>query len=147
MKSNSLPTILIADDDEDDRNWVKEALTESPVLSNTRFVTDGEELMDYLRHRGRFAAPGDLSYPGLIILDLNMPRKDGREALKEIRADPRLRHIPVVILTTSRAEADVFNTYNSGANTFIQKPPTFDSLSQIMRMLTHYWFEIAELPL
>ena len=147
MKSSSLPTILIADDDEDDRNWVKDALTESPVPSNLRFVTDGEELMDFLRHRGRYAAPRDLSYPGLIILDLNMPRKDGREALKEIRADPRLRHIPVVILTTSQAESDVFYTYNIGANTFIQKPVTLESLSEIMRALTRYWFEIAKLPL
>ncbi len=148
MKLESrLPTILIAEDDADDRQWVKEALIESRVASDLRFVQDGEELMDFLQHRGKYAASGNLAYPGVILLDLNMPRKDGREALKEIKADPRLRHIPVVILTTSKAEEDVFRTYNLGANTVIHKPVTYEGLIQIMRSLAHYWFEVAELPL
>lgn len=147
MKCSHLPTILIADDDEDDRNWVKEALAESLMANNPRFVTDGEELMDFLRHRGQYTIQSGQSYPSLILLDLNMPRKDGREALKEIKADPRLRHIPIVILTTSRAEEDVFHSYKSGANTVIQKPVTFDGLIRIMHTLTHYWFKVAELPL
>jgi CheY-like chemotaxis protein len=148
MKTGSrLPMILIAEDDEDDRQWVKEALIESRVTTDLRFVVDGEELMDFLFHRGKYAGTASLVYPGLILLDLNMPKKDGREALKEIKADPRLRHIPVVILTTSRAEEDVFRTYNLGANTVIHKPVSYQGLIQIMRSLAHYWFEIAELPL
>ncbi len=146
MKASSLPTILVADDDEDDRTWVQEALAESPVPNQVHFVIDGEELMDFLRHHGPYATPGDRSDPGLILLDLNMPRKDGREALKEIRADSRLCHIPVVILTTSRAEEDVWLMYRSGANTVVHKPATFGSLIEIMRTLTHYWFETAERP-
>jgi len=146
MKASFLPTILVADDDEDDRTWVQEALSESPVPSQVHFVIDGEELMDFLRHRGSYATPGGRSDPGLILLDLNMPRKDGREALKEIRADTRLCHIPVVILTTSRAEEDVWLMYRSGANTVVHKPATLGSLIEIMRTLTHYWFETAERP-
>jgi CheY-like chemotaxis protein len=144
------PLIVIAEDDEDDRQWVKEALLESQVTHQTLFVTDGEELLDYLRHRGRYAAlatTGNLTQPGLVLLDLNMPRKDGREALKEIKADPRLRHIPIVILTTSKAEEDVFRTYSMGANTVIHKPATHDELTAIMQTLTRYWFQMAELPL
>ncbi len=145
--SKKPPTILVAEDDEDDRQWVKEALTESKIQTEVRFVPDGEELMDFLLHRGKYAVVGSLAYPGLILLDLNMPKKDGREALREIKADPRLRHIPIVILTTSKAEEDVFRTYNLGANTVIHKPVTYDGLIQIMRTLTQYWFEIAEIPL
>ena len=144
------PIIIVAEDDEDDRQWVKEALLESDVAHQVVFVNDGEELMDYLRHRGRYAAlaaTGNLTYPGLVLLDLNMPRKDGREALKEIKTDPRLRHIPIVILTTSKAEEDVFRTYNMGANTVIHKPVTHNDLTQIMQTLTRYWFQVAELPL
>ena len=143
-------TILIAEDDQDDRQWIKEALAKCQFEQQIRFVVDGEELMDYLRHRGRYAAlaaTGNLIYPGLVLLDLNMPRKDGREALKEIKSDPRLRHIPIIILTTSKAEEDVFRTYNMGANTVIHKPVTHDDLAQIMQTLTRYWFQVAELPL
>lgn len=146
-KTDNPPIILVAEDDPDDRQWIKEALTECRLDQDLRFVDDGEDLMDFLLHRGKYTATGSLVYPGLILLDLNMPRKDGREALKEIKADPRLRHIPVIILTTSRAEEDIFRTYNLGANTVILKPITFDNLVHIMRTVAHYWFEVSELPL
>ncbi len=140
-------SILIAEDDPDDRLWIKEALTECQITQDVHYVEDGEELMDYLLHRGKYTTTRSLAYPGLILLDLNMPKKDGREALKEIKTDPRLRHIPIIILTTSRAEEDTFRTYNLGANTVIHKPVTYDKLVQTMRSLANYWFEISELPL
>lgn len=143
----SLPTILIAEDDSDDRIWIKEALAECKITSGVQFVVDGEDLMDYLHHRGRYISASSLSYPGLILLDLNMPKKDGRAALKEIKEDPRLRHIPIVILTTSTAQEDTFKTYNMGANSVIHKPVTFENLVKIMRMVTSYWFDISELPI
>jgi CheY-like chemotaxis protein len=139
--------ILIAEDDPDDRQWIKEALTKCHFEQQVNFVVDGEELMDFLLHRGKYAVTGNLAYPGLILLDLNMPKKDGRESLKEIKSDPRIRHIPIIILTTSRAEEDTFRTYNLGANSVIHKPVTFDNLVQIMQTLTDYWFKIVELPL
>ncbi len=140
-------TILVAEDDPDDRLWIKEALTECHMGEHTRFVEDGEELLDCLLHRGKFTDTRSLSFPGLILLDLNMPKMDGREALKEIKADHRLRHIPIVILTTSQAEEDTFRTYDLGANTVIHKPVTYDQLVKIMQSLTTYWFETSELPL
>jgi CheY-like chemotaxis protein len=138
--------ILMADDDADDRMLTKEALEESRVLNELRFVEDGEELMDYLHRRGRFTDPADSPRPGLILLDLNMPKKDGREALKEIKADPNLRRIPVVVMTTSRAEEDIFRSYDFGASSFITKPVTFDRLVELMRTLGEYWVEFVELP-
>ncbi len=133
----------MADDDADDRMLTKEALEESRVLNDLRFVEDGEELMEYLNRRGKFA---DAPRPGLILLDLNMPRKDGREALKEIKADPHLRRIPVVVMTTSKAEEDVFRSYDLGASSFITKPVTFDRLVELMKTLGQYWVEFVELP-
>jgi CheY-like chemotaxis protein len=147
MPNNARPiTILLADDDADDRMLAKEALDESRVANELRCVEDGEQLMDYLCRRGAFADPRSSPRPGLILLDLNMPRKDGREALKEIKGDPNLRHIPVVVLTTSKAEADIYRTYGLGVNSFITKPVTFDGLVTVMRTLGRYWFEIVELP-
>src|SRR5687768_14268844 len=102
--------------------------------------------MQYLRRGGRYADPGASPRPGLILLDLNMPRKDGREALREIKSDPNLRHIPIVVLTTSKAEEDIYRTYDLGVNSFITKPVTFDGLVNVMRGLGRYWFEIVELP-
>jgi two-component system, response regulator len=139
-------TILLADDDEDDRMLAKDALKESRLANELHMVGDGEELMDYLYRRGRYAALADSPRPGLILLDLNMPRKDGREALMEIKADPSLRQIPVVVLTTSKAEEDIYRTYDLGANSFITKPVMFESLVTVMRDLGKYWFEIVELP-
>jgi CheY-like chemotaxis protein len=103
-------------------------------------------LMDYLFQRGRYDAPGAAPRPGLILLDLNMPRKDGREALKEIKAHPDLHRIPVVILTTSKAEEDIYRSYDLGANSYIAKPVTFDRLVELMQALGNYWVEFVELP-
>ena len=139
-------TILLADDDADDRMLAQDALKESRLANDLRFVENGEELLEYLRRQGPFAEEGKAPTPGLILLDLNMPRKDGREALKEIKSDPNLRHIPIVVLTTSKAEEDIYRTYDLGVNSFITKPVTFDGLVNVMRTLGTYWFEIVELP-
>jgi CheY-like chemotaxis protein len=139
-------TLLVADDDEDDRHWIEEALEESEWTGDLRFVADGEELMDYLYRRGKYAAPAASPHPSFILLDLNMPKKDGREALKEIKSQPLFRHIPVVILTTSKAEEDVYRAYNAGANSFIIKPVTHERLLRTIRTLSEYWLEIVELP-
>jgi CheY-like chemotaxis protein len=140
-------TILVADDDADDRLMIEEALRENRLSNDLRFVKDGEELLDYLLRKGKYSDPSLSPRPGLILLDLNMPRKDGREALKEIKSNQELRGIPVVILTTSKAEEDVYRTYNLGVNSFITKPVTFDSLVTIVRDLGKYWLEIVELPI
>lgn len=139
-------TILYADDDPDDRMLTADALRDSRVSNRLEMVEDGAEVLAYLRREGRWS-DADLSpRPGLILLDLNMPKMDGREALAAIKADPRFSSIPVVILTTSRAEADVMRSYESGANSYIAKPVTFDGLVQIMGDLSRYWFEVVELP-
>jgi CheY-like chemotaxis protein len=139
-------TILLADDDEEDRMLAREALVENRLANDLREVKDGVELMQYLRQQGEYALPGRAPRPGLILLDLNMPRMDGREALKEIKSDPKLRQIPVVVLTTSQAEEDIFSTYDHGVNAFISKPVSFEGLVEVMKGLSHYWFEIVELP-
>jgi CheY-like chemotaxis protein len=140
-------TILMADDDEDDRLLTADALKEARLANDMRFVIDGEDLMNYLKRSGPYAASnGDAPRPGIILLDLNMPKKDGREALAEIKADPDLRQIPVVVLTTSKAEEDIVRTYDLGVNSFITKPVTFDGLAEAMRTLANYWFDLVELP-
>jgi CheY-like chemotaxis protein len=139
-------TVLYADDDPEDRMLVKEAWVESRLANDLHFVEDGEELMDYLHRRGQYAHLADAPLPGMILLDLNMPRKDGREALQEIKADARLRLIPTVVLTTSKAEEDIFRAYNLGVNSFIVKPVTFQSLVDLTLAFSKYWFEIVELP-
>jgi len=136
----------MADDDADDRMLTKEALEESRLANELRFVFDGEELMDYLLRRGVYARAGSAPRPGLILLDLNMPKKDGREALREIKGHPQLRQIPVVVLTTSQAEEDIFRTYDLGGNSYITKPVTFEGLVGVMKTLRQYWFDIVELP-
>ena len=138
--------ILMADDDPDDRLLAERALHEYRLKNGIRFVEDGEELMDYLYRRGKYSAPGAAPTPGLILLDLNMPRKDGREALAEIKRDPVLHKIPVVILTTSKAEEDIVRAYDLGVNSYITKPVTFQGLAEIMKTLSIYWFEIVKLP-
>ncbi|HUI90709.1 MAG TPA: response regulator [Chitinivibrionales bacterium] len=138
--------ILMADDDEDDRLMAKEAFTEVKLINFFHTVENGEELMDYLHRRGKYADPAASPRPGLILLDLNMPKKDGRQALKEIKADPLLRSIPIVVLTTSKAEEDILRSYDLGVNSFIVKPVSFAGLVDIMKTLTKYWFEIVELP-
>lgn len=138
--------ILMADDDADDRLLAKDALAECRLSNDLRFVENGEELIDYLQRRGKYVNLADSPRPGLILLDLNMPKKDGREALKEIKEDPRLCTIPVVVLTTSKADTDIGRIYELGANSFISKPVSFDSLVEVMKILGRYWFEIVELP-
>ncbi|MGW8368593.1 MAG: response regulator [Gammaproteobacteria bacterium] len=135
--------LLMADDDPDDRELAKEALIESRVTNELRFVEDGEQLMDFLHRRNGYE---NAPKPGLILLDLNMPRKDGREALKEIKSSEDLRRIPVVILTTSRAEEDMLSGYDLGATSYISKPVTFESLVALMKAIGHYWIEFVELP-
>jgi CheY-like chemotaxis protein len=140
-------TILMADDDEEDRELARDALQDARLANDMRFVVDGQDLMDYLRREGGYADPSvDAPWPGIILLDLNMPKKDGREALAEIKADPGLHNIPIVVLTTSKDEEDVLRTYDLGANSFITKPVTFAGLVEVMRTWTRYWFEIVELP-
>ncbi len=143
---NSKLIILLADDDPDDRLMAKEALEESRLLNPLATVEDGEELLEYLRRTGKYTHLADKPLPGLILLDLNMPRMDGREALKEIKSDPKLCHIPIIVLTTSKAEEDIYRTYNLGVNSFITKPVSFNSLVDLMRNLGKYWFEIVTLP-
>ena len=139
-------TILYADDDAEDRMLVKDAWAENRLANDLHFVEDGEELMDYLRRRDQYTHLANQPLPGMVLLDLNMPRKDGREALQEIKADPRLRSIPVVVLTTSKAEEDILRAYDLGVNSFTLKPVTFESLVEITRTLSKYWFEVVELP-
>ncbi|HEY6889035.1 MAG TPA: response regulator [Solirubrobacter sp.] len=140
-------TILMADDDEDDRVMTAGALKQSRLINDVRFVVDGDDLMHYLRREGAYAAGGiPAPRPGLILLDLNMPKKDGREALAEIKRDPELRGIPVVVLTTSRGEEDIVRTYDLGVNSFVSKPVSFDELAHVMQTLAGYWFELVELP-
>jgi CheY-like chemotaxis protein len=139
-------TILLADDDPDDRMLARDALDESRLANDLHEVVDGEELLEYLRRQGKYADPASAPRPGLILLDLNMPRKDGREALREIKADPDLRSIPVVVLTTSQAEEDIYRTYDLGVSSFITKPVSFEGLVGVMKALGRYWFEIVELP-
>lgn len=146
MNSKRPIIILIADDDAEDRMLIKEALDESRLTNAVQFVENGEELMDYLHNRGNFTDKEKYPTPGLILLDLNMPKKDGREALKEIKADDHLRVLPVVVLTTSKAEEDILRTYNLGVSSFITKPVSFSSLVDVMKTLSKYWFEIVELP-
>ena len=139
-------TILIADDSEDDRMMTREALHDSQVINDLREVEDGEELMDYLQRRGAYLDPQSSPRPGLILLDLNMPRKSGQEALEEIKADPQLRRIPVIVLTTSDAEHDILRSYDLGVSSFITKPVTFDGLVEIMKAFGKYWIEIVVIP-
>jgi len=141
-----LITILMAEDDADDRLMAREAFEECRLGNPLQFVGDGEELMDYLNRRGKYADDVLYPMPGLILLDLNMPRKDGREALREIKSDPALRDIPVVVLTTSKAEQDVADSYGDGANSFITKPVSFAALIEVVRTVGKYWLQIVDLP-
>jgi two-component system, response regulator len=146
ISEGQLITIVVAEDDAEDRKLTKEALDVNRLANDLHFVEDGEELLDYLRRQGKYSDPASAPRPGLLLLDLNMPRKDGREALQEIKADPGLRSIPVIILTTSEAEEDIQSCYELGANSFIVKPVTFAGLIRAMRALGQYWFGIVQLP-
>ncbi|MEL7302725.1 MAG: response regulator [Pseudomonadota bacterium] len=139
--------LLIADDDADDRMLIEDAFEESRLGNPREYVEDGQELLDFLRAEGKWAGRDPDELPGLILLDLNMPRMDGRTALSHLKADPRLKRIPVVVLTTSKAEEDIIRTYDLGVSSFIAKPVTFDGLLAVVQALNTYWIEIVELPL
>ena len=145
-KDGKMITILLADDDPDDRQLTRDAFVENRLANDLDCVEDGEELLDYLHRRGKHADQANKPLPGLILLDLNMPRKDGREALREIKADPELRRIPIVVLTTSKAEEDILRSYDLGVNSYVTKPVTFKSLVELVKVLGRYWFEVVELP-
>lgn len=146
MRSTKPIVILMADDDMDDCQMARDALVESRVVNDFHVVGDGEQLMNYLKRRPPYAEAGKAPRPGLILLDLNMPKKSGSEALEEIKTDPLLRQIPIVILTTSRAEEDIFRSYDLGANSFITKPINFLGLVEVMKSLGRYWIEVVERP-
>jgi len=138
--------ILMVDDDADDRMLTEKALRKNRVINPIQFLTDGEELLDYLKRKGRFAEAAASPRPCFILLDLNMPKMDGRKALLFVKSDPELKKIPVVVLSTSSAEEDILRSYNLGANSFITKPVSYDGLVSMMESLKNYWLEIVELP-
>ena len=146
MEPHETIVILLAEDDPDDRMLTIRALQHNRLANDVKWVEDGEELMDYLYHRGPYESPASAPQPGLILLDLNMPRMDGREALQAIKADPELRRIPVVVLTTSHAERDVVQSYDLGVNAFVTKPVTFVELADALKVLGNFWFQIVKLP-
>ncbi|MBC7570070.1 MAG: response regulator [Spirosoma sp.] len=138
-------TILIADDDMDDRLFMERALRQNGFTQAINFVEDGEDLMEYLRQNGRYKGQQPV-YPNLLILDLNMPRKNGFQALAEIKADPALRRLPVIVMSTSSTHEDVLETYNLGVNSFVIKPFNFNRLVEIVGALKLYWMDIVKLP-
>jgi CheY-like chemotaxis protein len=145
-KSDPSNVLLMAEDDPDDRLLSQVAVDEAQLAIDLRFVEDGEDLMNYLRGQGKYAGPSQAPRPQLILLDLNMPRKDGREALQEIKSEPGLRSIPVVVLTTSRDEQDIQRSYELGVSGYVTKPYSLGGLTHVMEMIGKYWFEVVELP-
>ncbi len=146
MKSMKPITILVADDDPDDRQLTKEAFEEAKLVNDLRFVEDGVELLEYLHRKGKYSDPASSPRPSILLLDLNMPRKDGRQALAELKQDPDLKMIRVIVMTTSKAEEDILRTYNLSAASYITKPVTFDALVDVVKTIGKYWLEIVELP-
>ncbi|MEF8797166.1 MAG: response regulator [Salinivenus sp.] len=138
--------ILLAEDDPDDRMLTRRAIVESRMETTIAAVTNGEELMEYLTRKGPYGDEAEAPRPDLILLDLNMPRMDGREALREIKSDTNLRRIPVVVLTTSEAEQDILQSYDLGVNAFVTKPVSFDALAETMESLGEFWFDLVKLP-
>ncbi len=143
---NQLFTILMVDDDPDDRLLFKEACEEVRLRNPLDFLENGEQLVDYLKRRGNYADREGTPFPGIILLDLNMPLKDGREALEEIKADAELRHIPIIVLTTSKDEDDILSSYGLGASSYIVKPISLDRLMRVVNSIGEYWVQIVEVP-
>jgi CheY-like chemotaxis protein len=141
----TLMTILIADDDADDRMFLEQAMRQNGYDQDIRFVEDGEELMEYLKRQGRYNE-SNAPWPNMLILDLNMPRKNGFQALSEIKDDPKLRRLPVIVMTTSSADEDVVKTYNLGVNSFVTKPFNFNRLVEMVGTLKTYWMDTVKLP-
>ena len=146
MGKNRPPIILLADDDEDDRNLIKDACDEAGLTCALKFVEDGEKLLAFLRGEGAFADEECAPFRGIVLLDLNMPGMDGRQALREMKADPALKPIPVVVLTSSGSQEDVARTYEEGGSSFIIKPSTFEGLVELVAALDHYWLEVVSIP-
>ncbi len=140
------PVLLLVEDDDDDILLISRALHAAEVHADVRRVSDGEELMNYLYRRPPFTNAADHPFPRLLLLDLNMPRKDGREVIRELRADPSFAQLPIVVLTTSGSEEDTIRAYHLGANSFVQKPVRFESMVDAMRVIRRFWFEVAQLP-
>ncbi len=137
--------IMITDDDPDDRLLAKEAFEENRLENTLIFTEDGEDLMNYLYGKGKYEGKSN-PIPDLILLDLNMPRKDGREVLIELKKNQQFKRIPVVVLTTSKSDEDIVNSYDLGVNSFITKPVTFESLVEVIRNMGNYWFRLVSLP-
>jgi chemotaxis family two-component system response regulator Rcp1 len=135
--------ILLVEDNPGDVRLTKEALKDAKVLNEIYVAKDGVEAMKFMRHEGSFAK---MPVPDLILLDLNLPKKDGREVLAEIKKDSKLKHIPVVILTTSKADEDIIKTYNLHANAYITKPVDLTRFVEIIHVLEEFWFSIVKLP-
>jgi CheY-like chemotaxis protein len=147
MPGTSAPiNILIADDDPNDRLLTEEALAESHTMAELDFVADGLELLQFLHREGTYAGRAGAPLPGIILLDLNMPRMDGRQALQKLKSDPVLKRIPVVVMTNSRDDEDISYTYQLGASSYVIKPRGFEDLVTLMKELCRYWFRIVELP-
>ncbi len=138
--------LLMAEDDDDDFFLASEALKEARVLNQLIRVKNGEELLHYLRGKGAYGDRSKFPMPGLILLDLNMPKIDGREALSQIKSDEQLKSTPIVILTTSKSEEDIVESYSLGSNSYIRKPVTFDNFVEVMKTIGRYWLEIVDLP-
>lgn len=138
--------VLLVEDDDDDVRLTQRAFDKGKIMNELYVVHDGEEAMDFLEHRGKYTDPEQAPEPGIILLDLNMPRMNGREVLKKIKSDKSLRHIPVVVLTTSDQEKDIHDCYEDGANTFITKPVEFGKFLDAVITMGRYWLCIAKLP-
>lgn len=146
METKNKIEILIADDDNEDRMLIIDALKENNVKNKVRSVENGEELLQYLKNTGIYSNKEKHPLPGIILLDLNMPKMDGREALKEIKGDKKLCSIPLIVFTTSMDNKDIQLSYKFGANSFISKPVTYSSMVHIMKSVCKYWLETVEHP-
>ena len=143
METTKPISILMADDDIEDQMLVREAFMEARLANDLAIVSDGEQLLDYLHKRGEYT---ECTRPHIILLDLNMPHKNGREALAEIKSDPLLKQIPIIVLTSSSTDEDIVASYDLGVSSYILKPVTFENLVDLVKELGHYWLEIVELP-
>jgi CheY-like chemotaxis protein len=135
--------ILLVEDNEGDIGLVEEVFQEAKIMNNLNIAEDGEEAMLFLHKKGKFS---NVPSPDIILLDLNLPGKDGREVLKEIKEDNELKRIPVVILTTSKAEEDILKSYNLHANSYITKPVDFDQFIRVIKSIENFWLDIVKLP-
>lgn len=139
-------TILLVEDDPGDRRLTIRALARGKLRNEIHIAEDGEEALNYLFRRGKYSDPASSPRPDLVLLDLNLPKIDGRDVLAEIRACPELRHLLVVVLTTSKQEEDILKTYDLGVNSYITKPVTFDRFVEVVQVLQDYWFQVVLLP-